>query len=137
MGVVVRLETVRQQGEVERWRRRGYEAVDQMVEKLRDEIGGKDFEALSALLGREGQKLTGTLFEEVLKSRGVKQRGQDTHICEDCGRTLKRQKQLHTKTVESRHGEVKIERPYFHCQPCRRGYYPFDRALGIAPERKQ
>jgi hypothetical protein len=41
-----------------------------MVEKLRDEIGGKDFEELSALLGREGRRLTGALFEEVLKSRG-------------------------------------------------------------------
>lgn len=100
MGVVVRLETVRQQGEVERWRRRGYEAVDQRVEKLRDETEGKDFEALSALLGREGQELTGAIFEEVLKSRGAKERSQDTQVCEACGRTLKRQKQLHTKTVD-------------------------------------
>jgi hypothetical protein len=137
MGVVVRLETVRQQGEVERWRRRGYEAVDEMVAKLWDEVEGKDFEALSELLGREGQRLTGTLFEEVLKSRGAEERDQDTHVCEDCGRTLRRQKHLHTKTVESRHGEVTIERPYFYCKHCRRGYYPFDRALGIAPERKQ
>jgi hypothetical protein len=137
MGTGVRLETVRQHGEVERWRRRGYEAVDEMVEKLRDEIGGNDFEELSALLGREGRRLTGALFEEVLKSRGAKERDQDRHVCEDCGRMLKWQKQLHTKTVESRHGEVTIERPYFYCQPCRRGYYPFDRALGIAPERKQ
>ncbi len=137
MGVVVRLETVRQQGEVERWRRRGYEAVDEMVAKLWDEVEGKDFEALSELLGREGQRLTGTLFEEVLKSRGAEERDQDTHVCEDCGRTLRRQKYLHTKTVESRHGEVTIERPYFYCKHCRRGYYPFDRALGIAPERKQ
>jgi hypothetical protein len=124
MGTGVRLETVRQHGEVERGRRRGYEAVDEMVEKLRDEIGGKDFEELSALLGREGRRLTGALFEEVLKSRGAKERDQDRHVCEDCGRMLKWQKQLHTKTVESRHGEVTIERPYFYCQPCRRGYPP-------------
>jgi hypothetical protein len=137
MGTVVRLETVCQQVEVERWRRRGYEAVDEMVEKLRDEIGGKDFEELSALLGREGRRRTGAIFEEVLRSRGAEERSRDTQVCEDCGRTLKRQRRLHTKTVESRHGEVTIERPYFYCKPCRRGYYPFDRALGIAPERKQ
>jgi hypothetical protein len=65
MGMVVRLETVHQHGEAERWRRRGYEAVDQTVEKLRDEIGEKDFEELSALLGWEGRQLTGALFEEV------------------------------------------------------------------------
>jgi hypothetical protein len=77
---------VRQQDEVERWRQRGYEAVDQRVEKLREEIGEQDFEAISDLLGREGRRLKGALFEEVLKSRGAKGRGQDTHICEDCGR---------------------------------------------------
>jgi hypothetical protein len=38
MGVVVRLEAVRGQGEVEGWRQRGYEAVDQMIEKLQGEL---------------------------------------------------------------------------------------------------
>lgn len=137
MGVVVRLEAVRQQSEVERWRQRGYKAVDEMVTKLRDELDGKDFEALSTVLGREGQKLTGALFEEVLKSRGANERGQEMHICEECGRTLKRQKQMHSRTVESRHGEVTVERPYFYCKHCRGGYFPFDQGLGIAPERKQ
>jgi hypothetical protein len=137
MGAVVRFERARPQGEVERWRQRGYEAVDGMVKRLQGELGEKDFEAMSDLLGREGRRLTGAIFEEVLKSRGAKERSQDTQVCEDCGRTLRRQKQLHTKTVESRHGEVTIERPYFYCKPCQRGYYPFDRALGIAPERKQ
>jgi hypothetical protein len=137
MGVVVRLEAVRQQSEVERWRQRGYKAVDEMVTKLRDELDGKDFEARSALLGREGQKLTGALFEEVLKSRGANECGQATPICEECGRTLKRQQQMHSRTVESRHGEVPVERPYFYGKHCRRGCFPFDQALGIAPERKQ
>lgn len=88
-------------------------------------------------LGRQGQKLTGALFEEVLKSRGATERGQDRHICEEGGGTLKRQKQLHPRTGESRHGEVTIERPYFYCQDGRCGYYPFDQVLGIAPERKR
>jgi hypothetical protein len=108
-----------------------------MVKRLQSEMGEKDFEAMSDLLGREGRRLTGAIFEEVLKSRGAKERSQDTQVCEDCGRTLRRQKQLHPKTVESRHDEVTIERPYFYRKPCQRGYYPFDRALGIAPERKQ
>lgn len=51
MGTVVQLEAIRQQGEVERWRQRGYKAVDEMVAKRRSEIDGKDFEALSAVVG--------------------------------------------------------------------------------------
>jgi hypothetical protein len=134
MGAAVRFERVHPQGEVERWRQRGYEAVDCMVKRLQ---GEKDCEAMSELLGREGRRLTGAIFEEVIRSRGAKESSRDTHVCEECGATLRRQSQLHTKTVESRHGEITIGRPYFYCKPCRRGYSPFDRVLGIAPERKQ
>ena len=40
-------------------------------------------------------------------------------------------------TIESRHGELEIERPYFYCRQCQRGSHPFDQALELAPERKQ
>ena len=50
---------------------------------------------------------------------------------------LKREPQLQCKTIESRHGEIEIERPYFYCRDCRTGYDPFDQELELAPERKQ
>lgn len=77
MGAAVRFERVHPQGEVERWRQRGYEAVDCMVKRLQ---GEKDCEAMSELLGREGRRLTGAIFEEVIKSRGG-ERKQPRHAC--------------------------------------------------------
>jgi hypothetical protein len=137
MGAVVQLAQVRQQQEEERWRAVGYRAIDEMVKKLTMESEGKSFEELSELLRREGQAVTGALLEEVLRSRGARERSALTHICEECGRTLPRQLQLHRRTIESRHGELEIERPYFYCRPCQRGSHPFDQALELAPERKQ
>jgi len=137
MGAVVQLAQVRQQQEEERWREVGYRAIDEMVKKLTAESEGKSFEELSDLLRREGQAVTGALLEEVLRSRGARERSALTHVCEECGRTLSRQLQLHRRTIESRHGELAIERPYFYCRPCQRGYHPFDQALELAPERKQ
>jgi hypothetical protein len=137
MGAVVQLAQVRQQQEEERWRAVGYRAIDEMVKKLTVESEGKNFEELSELLRREGQAVTGVLLEEVLRSRGTKELSAITYVCEDCGRTLPRQRQLHRRTIESRHGELAIERPYFYCRPCQRGYHPFDQALELAPERKQ
>ena len=108
-----------------------------MVKKLTMESEGKSFEELSELVRREGQAVTGALLGEVLRSRGTKELSAMTHICEDCGRTLARQRQLHRRTIESRHGELEIERPYFYCRQCQRGSHPFDQALELAPERKQ
>src|SRR5437870_3623762 len=137
MGAVVHLAPVRQQQEEERWRAVGYRAIDEMIKKLTMESEGKSFEELSDLLRREGQAVTGALLAEVLRSRGARERSAVTHVCEECGRTLSRQRQIHRRTIESRHGEIAIERPYFYCRHCQRGYHPFDQALELAPERKQ
>jgi macrodomain Ter protein organizer (MatP/YcbG family) len=137
MGAVLQFEPYRQKSEVESWRQAGYAAVDQMIEKMSKEVEGKGFEELSELLRREGKSVTGAIFEEVLKSRGAKERLATTHVCEGCGRTLSRQPKLQSRTVESLHGEIEIERPYFYCKPCGKGFYPFDDALEIGPEKKQ
>jgi hypothetical protein len=137
MGAVVHLAQIRQQQEEERWRAVGYQAIDEMVKKLTVESEGKTFEELSALLQREGRTLTGALLAEVLRSRGAKEAAARTHVCAECGRTLPRQRQLHRRTIESRHGELEIERPYFYCRHCQRGTHPFDQAFELAPERKQ
>jgi uncharacterized protein UPF0236 len=72
----------------------------------------------------------------VRRSRGAKEAATRPQVCEECGRTLARQRQVHRRTIERRHGEITIERPYFYCRHCQRGSYPFDQALEIAPERK-
>lgn len=137
MGAVVQFEPYRQKNEVESWRQAGYAAVDRMIEKMSKEVEGKGFDDLSELLRREGKSVTGAIFEEVLKSRGAKERLATTHVCEGCGRTLTRQSKLQSRKVESLHGSVEIERPYFYCKSCRKGSCPFDEALEIAPEKKQ
>ena len=136
MGAVVPLAQGRQQQAEERGRAVGYRASDERVKKLTVESEGKNFEELSELLRREGQAVTGVLLAEVLQSRGAKELSAKTHVGADCGRTLPRQLALPRRTIESRHGELEIERPYFYCRPCQRGPHPFDQALELAPERK-
>lgn len=136
MGAVVQIEQYGQRSEVESWRQGGYAAVEPMIEKLSKEIEGQGFEELSGMLPREGQSVSGALFEEVLKSRGAKERTAPPPVCEECGRTLTRRPQLHRRVLESLHGGIGIERPYFYCRYCRKGYYPFDEELEIAPAKK-
>src|SRR5215475_12571927 len=118
MGALVRIEQYRQKNEIEKWRQAGYAAVDEMIKKLSNDIEGKDFQELSENLRKEGQTVTGAILEEVLKSRGAKQLVAEIHVCGECGRSLKRQKKLHERTIETLHGKIKIERPYFYCKNC-------------------
>jgi hypothetical protein len=108
-----------------------------MRKKLSMASASKPFEELSELLRREGQAVTGARLGEMVRSRGAKEAAARTPVCEECGRTLPRQRQLHQRTIESRHGELAIERPYFYCRYCQRGSHPVDQALELAPERKQ
>jgi hypothetical protein len=34
-------------------------------------------------------------------------------------------------------GSVQLERPYFYCRLCRKGFYPFDDVLNLAPGHLQ
>ena len=137
MGAVVQFKQYRQQSEVESLRQAGYRAIDEMVEKLKDQIEGQGLEELSETIRREGQSVTGALLEEAIRIRGAKQLSATTYVCQECGRTLRRHPKLHERKLETLHGEVKIERPYFYCKDCETGYHPFDEELELAPQRKQ
>jgi hypothetical protein len=128
MGAVIQLAQVRQQREEDQWRAVGYRAIEERVKKLTEASAGKSVEELSELVRREGQAVTGALLGEVLRSRGAKELRAVTHGCEEGGRTLARQRQDHRRTIESRQGEVEIERPYFYCRHCQRGSHPFAQA---------
>lgn len=124
------------QSDLERWRQAGYAAVDRLVVQLKDQIKGKDVEELSNLLREEGKKLTAALFEQMINSLGKDELAAKTHPCPECNRTLKSPRNMR-RTMDTQHGRITLQRPYFYCKPCHRGSYPFDEKLGIAPTYKQ
>lgn len=65
-----------------------------------------------------GQALTGGLLEQQAKRTAP-----ELPICPDCGRRMhpKGQKQRYLRT---RSGAVQVQRPYFSCVHCHRGYFP-------------
>jgi hypothetical protein len=61
---------------------------------------------------------------------------QERAPCPWCGQIFKR-KRCDRKMLSTLHGEFSLDRPYFFCTTCKRGFHPLDEALGIAPERHQ
>lgn len=125
-----------QQSDLEGWRQAGYAAVNKLVAGLKDQIEGKDVEEISNLLREEGKKLTAVLFEQMINSLGKEELQAKTHACPECNKTLKSSRNMR-RTIDTQHGRIALQRPYFYCKPCHRGSYPFDEKLGIAPTYKQ
>ena len=125
-----------QQSDLERWQQAGYAAIDKLVNSLKDQVEGKDVEEMSNLLREEGKNVTAAIFEQMINSLGREELQAKTYPCPECNRTLKSSRNMR-RTIDTQHGRIALQRPYFYCKPCHRGSYPFDEKLGIAPTYKQ
>jgi hypothetical protein len=122
--------------DLDHWRQAGYAAVDKLVDRLKDQVEGKDVEEISNLLKEEGKNVTAAIFEQMINSLGKEELQGKTHMCPECARVLKSSRNMR-RSIDTQHGRIALQRPYFYCKPCHRGSYPFDEKLGIAPTYKQ
>lgn len=101
-----------------------------MVERVfrERERSGMDLESVERLLRRMGQRLSGSLLENVLNA----DRGMNRGSRIDCGNghQAKYQEQR-GKQLVTMVGEVNVKRAYYHCEECRRGVSPKDEELDI------
>jgi len=103
--------------------------------QLRERISGLIDEALAS--AKEGKPLSLSEIEDIALAVRAKM-GQEVAqalvqqqeqvavpgpTCEQCGREM-HYKGLKKRRIVSRSGEVDWERPYYYCEPCRRGFFP-------------
>jgi hypothetical protein len=124
------------------------ESVREMAHRLLDEL-------IDALLARTPEASSGSLLaqmsRELQKSRlelvsaclraAIEERfgellHQDEAPCPKCSRLRARQR-FDPKVLSTLQGEFILERPYFYCRPCRVGFHPLDRALGLSEDEHQ
>lgn len=77
------------QSDLEQWRQAGYAAINKLVDRLKDQIEGKDVEDISNLLREEGKNVTAAIFEQMINSLGKEELQAKTHACPECNKTLK------------------------------------------------
>jgi len=86
------------------------------------ELSGLFTRTRSQLLGGCLQALTEALYGELREQRQID--------CPGCAKRLSR-KRLDPKQLNTLQGTFTLERPYFYCQDCNRGYHPLDQALEL------
>jgi hypothetical protein len=85
------------------------------------ELSGHFTRTRNELLGGCLQALSTELYAHLREQRQM--------TC-SCGKVLNR-KRVDSKQINTLHGTITLKRPYFHCEPCHRGYHPLDEALEL------
>jgi Uncharacterised protein family (UPF0236) len=91
---------------------------------------------VSDLVWQLRQDLTGGLTETLVRHAHAGEQSRKQAPCPQCER-LVRARPAVARTVETMVGSVQLERPYFYCRLCRKGFYPFDEVLNLAPGHLQ
>jgi len=81
------------------------------------------------------QELTQAITEGLVEQAHRAAMEQRTADCPQCGRTLSA-RGPQERTVETMVGAIRLRRPYFYCEHCRRGTAPLDQALRLTGRRK-
>lgn len=88
-----------------------------------------DFEAVEVAARRQALRVAARAIEQRFNADESDHAGAFLP-CVACGGPA-RYAGRHAKTFGSALGELKLERAYYHCEPCEAGFCPRDRALGL------
>jgi hypothetical protein len=117
-----------------RVRTQAHELLDAWLDELAPLFDESEPPTLRALSERFTETRRGLLggclqaFSEELHGHFLDQRQMP---CPCCDKTLNR-KRIDTKRVETSQGPLELQRPYFYCTGCQRGFHPLDQALELA-----
>jgi hypothetical protein len=139
MGTVIHLNRINQEAASswkEQMRISAYAAIDKLVDELPDKIKGKDLESASAATREAMKPVSATVFEKALMSLGEAELRMQSCECPQCGQILRVPKNTR-RTIDTQHGRLALQRPYFYCRKCHLGVCPFDAKVGLAPTYKQ
>jgi hypothetical protein len=96
--------------------------AEKAIRNLLEQKGGRRDLSLSEmedLVGEFEIDLRQTVMQELVDEA----QSQAVGFCADCG-SKRRYKGKKSKRVVTLRGEVEVERDYYHCESCKRGYFP-------------
>ena len=138
---VVFLDAYRDRQQDQIFRERAHQALDTFLDSLEDAMMAEDGSlptlwSVTERVRQERAGLTGSVVQAYLERRYRSYFQQDYALCPGCDKSLKARKSR-PRTVETLVGSMVLERPYFYCPACSKGFYPLDKALGLSEHKKQ
>jgi hypothetical protein len=135
---VISFEEVRARKQWDALRQELHTRFDQWLDELETQLPGPvpTLAQVTETVWHLRQALTGGLTETIVQHTHHGESTRQQTRCLACDRLLTARAPV-ARTVETLVGAVQLTRPYFYCRACRRGGYPFDEVVDLAPGRLQ
>jgi hypothetical protein len=135
---VIAFEEVRARQQWDALRRQLHTRFDQWLDALEAQLPepAPSLAQVTETVWNLRQALTGGLTETIVEHAHQGEHTRQQSRCPQCARLLTARAPVR-RTVETLVGSVQLERPYFYCPVCHRGWYPLDEVLGLSPGRTQ
>ena len=135
---VTALSEVRASSQWQRLRDDLHARFDQWLDQLQEQLPDPEtpLAEVTETMWTLRQDLTGGLSQTIVEQAHVGELTRQHAPCPQCERRLKA-RPLVSRTVETRVGPVRVERPYFYCTSGCGGFYPLDHKLGLSSGRLQ
>jgi Uncharacterised protein family (UPF0236) len=135
---IISLSEVRARKQWDGLRQHLHARFDQWLDALEQRLPEPDttLAQVSDLVWQLRQDLTGGLTETILTHAHADEQNRQQAPCPQCERLVTARPTV-ARTVETMVGSVQLERPYFYCRLCSKGFYPFDEVLNLAPGHLQ
>lgn len=112
------------------------ERIKRLAQQLADEVGkisgdeyGSPFEAVEVLAAELGDSLMREFTCQQLRIETEDPPPSSETCCPDCG-TAGKPKKFRSRKLQTIRGEIDFHEPEYHCQSCRRSFFPFDPLAG-------
>lgn len=121
------------------YRDKAHQAVDKFVDQLAPKLLQDEpltLREISDAFQEHKAELFGAILQDFIQMHHLEKCEQTVCDCPECGRSLVKKRDS-SRRIDTRQGSSLIERPYFYCPGCRKGFSPVDESLELASRKKQ
>ena len=111
------------------------EFLDQIIGTLKDK-SRPTLSDLSEMLMKTRRQFLGSCLEHMIEEKYSDTLKAEESPCPHCGKLCRKRREI-KRRVETMQGPCELQRPWFYCTSCKRGFMPFDEAAGISRKEKQ
>lgn len=119
------------------WRAEIFQSLDIKLDQIIEENNMETIDDITGAIFHNKSEILGELILGLIKRKYSHLLDQEYFNCPICGKRLKAWNKKVKRNIESLGGSMDLYRPYFYCKNCGDGFYPIDKALGLAPATKQ
>ena len=118
------------------WRKSFFEKLESILDEMEKGASMNNLLDITRTVFDRKSSILGEIPSGIIEARFSSFLNQEHFDCPLCAGKLK-SRGKHKRKLETMAGEFTLERPYFYCANCKKGFYPLDEILELSSSSKQ